>query len=289
MVSNDYRELILFLMIYQTPNNFQHSIFNPTLLENPNHRLIWFPGWLNIDLFVRRKEERLRWRENPLADLLMFHDSLLTPGSPRRRLEVLSLTEALWLVNGATWGVARVGWVWQGSAVGGPGPASHYRVWPGTDMELWPDMELTATERVVTAGTGGPSRPRVHWGQYRSRGIVYICADKDYESGNDIPSVYSFVNSSFSWSLMERPWPRYCPVWRQLSGHWPPPAWLGSLLLPRPTQTYNWNKSRTPPQINQFPSLWSSKYESFCFHMKSELIVIRIYQKRHFNEKLKSE
>ena len=44
MVSNDYRELILFLMIYQTLNNFQHSTFNPTFLENPNHRLIWFPG-----------------------------------------------------------------------------------------------------------------------------------------------------------------------------------------------------------------------------------------------------
>ena len=102
MVSNDYRELILFLMIYQTLNNFQHSTFNPTFLENPNHRLIWFPGWLKIDLFVRSNEERLRWRGIPLAELLMFHDSLwlgsLSCGHG-------GLTEGLCCVRGAWQGV----------------------------------------------------------------------------------------------------------------------------------------------------------------------------------------
>ena len=45
------------------------TIFNTLLLIQhfyvENHRLIWFPGWLKIDLFVRSNEERLRWQGIP--------------------------------------------------------------------------------------------------------------------------------------------------------------------------------------------------------------------------------
>ena len=168
MVSNDYRELILFLMIYQTPNNIQHSIFNPTLLGK-SHSSTHLVSWMIKNWFVCAE----KWGEAevtrdsscwpPGVPWFTVHNPDHSGGDSGRSRSLKASDPSMGRPG------AWPEWVWRGSAVGGPGPASHYRVWPGTDMELRPDMELTATERVVTAGAGGPSGPRVHGGQYRLR------------------------------------------------------------------------------------------------------------------------
>ena len=258
MVSNDYRELILFMMIYQTPKQFSAlSTFDPTFLINPRHRLIWFPGWLEIDLFVRRNEERLEWRGAPPPGLLMFHDSLCSyPGHSACG----AWPERAGCDRGQQWAVAVA--------------SSHYRVWPGTDIQLRPDMELSATERVGTAAarshsaTGTEDRTLQH----------IVCHLQCFELKWDKTHSYwyisfvSFYPHNSSSRASASPWPRYCPVWRQLSGQWPPPAWLSPLLL-SPTQTYNWNKSRTPPQNNQFRSILSYIFIQFYDHENRNICI----------------
>ena len=235
-------------MIYQTPNNFHHSTFDQTFLINPRHRLIWFPGWLEIDLFVRRNEERLEWWGAPPAGLLMFHDSLCSyPGHSACG----AWPERAGCDRGQQWAVA-----------------SHYRVWPGTDIQLRPDMELSATERVATAAAGihsatGTSRT----GHCR---CSTLCATCNVLNWNETKHIPTDINLLFPFILIihhREPRPAPGLVIAPCGGSWvdsglrPP----GSALL-SPTQTYNWNKSRTPPQNNHFSSLLSYIFIKFYDH-----------------------
>ena len=228
MVSNDYRELILFLMIYQNYQQFSTLLFDQTFLANPNlsTRLIWFPWWLEIDLFVRRREERLTWRRISLARLLMLHDSL------RHHPDHCAGDRGLWLVNGA-WPIG----------MGVTGVSDGWRAGQGQPVTMECDLALTRSshwwvetvETVETAGAGGTHSSRGKRGQISAVLRVRSLSSAHFIFFNDVtPDCQSFFLLIISLSVpCCSPWSGYRPVWRQLSGPWPPPGWLSSLLPPQ--------------------------------------------------------
>ena len=259
MVSNDYRELILFLMIYQTPNNIQHSIFNPTLLGK-SHSSTHLVSWMIKNWFVCAE----KWGEAEVT-----RDSSCWPpdvpwftvhnpdhsGGDSGRSPSLKASDPSMGRPGA--------WPeWDGCDRG--------QQWAGQGQPVTTECDLALTWSSDLTWSSQPLREWLLPGLADPLGHGYMEDSLDYTMHSVQTEIMSpattFLLILFSFLLdFDHPWWRgqAGPDITPCGGSWVaaltglrPPGWAPS-LRPRPTQTHNWNKSRTPPQINQFSSLWS--------------------------------